>query len=77
MSVELAKAINLENAASSGEAVDDIIDIEGIEVDTETPEEVQEEINKDRTQALKEKIAEKKGQTASAEEQKEDLNLGN
>lgn len=76
MSVELAKAIKLENAASSGEAVDDIIDIEGIEVDTETPEEVQEEINKDRTQALKDKIAEKKGQTASAEEQKEDLNLG-
>ena len=65
MSVELADAIRLENAASTGEAADDVIDIEGLEVADETPAELQKEINQERTSALKKQLAEKK--TASAE----------
>lgn len=56
MSIELADAVRLDNAAATGEASGDIIDVEGIEIDEETPEEVRREINDQRKDDLKKKI---------------------
>lgn len=64
MSIELADAIKLENAAATGEHVDEVINIEGLEVTEETPEEIQQEIQKERTADLKEKLAAKKAENA-------------
>lgn len=58
MSIELADAISLENNASMGESqnFNDIIDIEGLEVDNATSEDVQQAVNADRAEELKSKL---------------------
>lgn len=62
MSVELAAAVAIDNKAAVGEfdSKDDIIDIEGLEVDeTATSAEVQSQVNAERTAQLKEQIRSK------------------
>lgn len=73
MSIDKAKnfsaAIELENKAAMGETQSDaVLDIEGLDMPDEsaTPAEVQREINADRAEELKAKLAEKKGAAAAA-----------
>lgn len=65
MSIELASTINLDNKVASGEAVDDVLEIEGLEIDDmEQPEDLQKAVNADRIEDVKAKIEAKKQQTA-------------
>lgn len=60
MSIELASTINLDNKIATGETIDDVLEIEGLELDAEEPEEIQKQINADRAEDVKAKIAAKK-----------------
>ena len=53
MSVELADAALLDNRASSGDSQDDILVVEGLEVDEATPQEIQQELNQEKKADLK------------------------
>lgn len=56
MSIELADAVTLDNKISSGEDVTDIITVEGLDIDDSTSPEVQQQINAERIEAVKEKL---------------------
>lgn len=56
MSIELAEEVNRDNKIAVGEDVTDVINIEGLEVDESTSADVQEAINADRLEAVKERI---------------------
>lgn len=62
MSIELADAVSLENSASMGENqnINDIIDIDGLEVDDTQSEDIQQAINADKAEELKEKLTKAK-----------------
>jgi recombinational DNA repair protein RecT len=62
MSVELAAAVALDNKAAVGEfdGKDDIINIDGFDVDdADTPADIQSQVNADRTAELRAKVAAK------------------
>jgi recombination protein RecT len=69
MSIELADAVSLENSASMGENqnLNDIIDIDGLEVDNTTSEDMQTAINAEKAEELKTKIK-------TAQEEKANVN---
>jgi recombination protein RecT len=70
MSIELASAISLENSASMGEATNDVLDIDGLEIDEGgTSEEVQTAMNKEKAEELKAKINTINNTSAPDEEQ--------
>lgn len=69
MSIELAQAVSMENAAATGDpACNDIIDIDGLEVPTEGVPEVQAALNAEKTAELKKQL-ESKRQAATAQNQ--------
>lgn len=71
MSVELAAAVAIDNKAAAGEfdGKDDIINIDGFEVDdVDTPADIQSQVNADRTAELRAKVAAKSAATVPAEE---------
>lgn len=84
MSVEKSesfkKAIDAENRVAMGEEADnsDILDIEGLEVpdESDTPAEVQKTVNAERAEALKEKIAEKKGSVDAPDKLRSEIIAG-
>lgn len=80
MSIEFADAVKAETAAAMGEEADnsDILDIEGLEVpdDSDTPAEVQKTVNAERAEALKEKIAEKKGSVNAPDKLRSEIIAG-
>lgn len=78
MSVELAAAVELENAAAMGDAAGEVLDIEGLEVpdESDTPAEVQKTVNAERAEALKEKIAEKKGSVDAPDKLRSEIIAG-
>ena len=57
MSIELAEEVNRDNKIAVGEDVTDVINIEGLEVDESTSADVQEAINADRLESVKERIS--------------------
>lgn len=69
MSVELAQSVNLDNKAAMGDFDgngNDIIDIDGFDMtDAQTPAELQQKVNADKTAELREKIAAKNAATAA------------
>lgn len=56
MSIELAAAVESDNHAATGEYRGDIIEAEGIDIDEDTPEAVQSEINRERKEEVKRKL---------------------
>jgi len=68
MSVELAAAVELENAAAMGDGAGAVLDVAGLELPdgNDTPAEVRKAVNAERAETLREKIAAKKASTPDA-----------